>query len=128
MLNNSTEIQLNRKGNRRGMHGNPNSRKNLEKGRLGNNHAKKELSITRIQREMMGQSCSYAKDPTWTWAYAIAEAEMRAALGEQKARDSIKDRLEGKVDQGTGIHGEIIIKVKYDDNDRIHGAPAATSQ
>jgi len=94
MVNDSIE-QLNRNGDRRGM--SPNSQKNLGKGRLGNNHAKKDCSITRIQREMMGHNCPYAKDPTWTWAYALAEAGMRDALQEERARENLKDRLEGKV-------------------------------
>jgi len=87
--------KLNKNGNRRGM--SPNSRKNLDMGRKGNNHAKKDISITPIQRGMIGELCPYAKDPTWTWGYAIAEAEMRDAMINQRARDSIKERLEGKV-------------------------------
>lgn len=46
---------------------------------------------------MMGKVCPYAKIPGQTWAQAIAESEMRDALDSQKARDSIKDRLEGRV-------------------------------
>lgn len=107
-------IQLNSNGNRRGM--SPNSRKNLDRGRKGNNHADKGVSITRIQRGMLGQICPYAKDPTWTWAYTIAEAEMRDAIINQKARDSIKDRMEGKVIQpiGGGDGGPVVIRVIYD--------------
>lgn len=93
----STEVKLNSNGDRRGM--SPNSQKNLGKGREGNNHAKKDISITRIQRGMMEQLCPYAKDPTWTWAYALADAGMRDALTEEKARENLKDRLEGKVPQ-----------------------------
>lgn len=115
MGNDSVE-KLNKNGDKRGM--SPNSQKNLGKGRLGNNHAKKEVSVTRIQRGMMGQLCPYAKDPTWTWAYAIAEAEMRDALDQQKARDSIKDRLEGKVTQPEAHEGEITLRVKYDDSNK----------
>jgi len=113
MVDDSTGKEVNRNGNYRGM--SPNSQKNLGKGRLGNNHAKKEASVTRIEREMMGELCPYAKNPTWTWAYAIAEAEMRDALGQQKARDSIKDRLEGKVPTPIAVTGhegkEIVFKV-----------------
>jgi len=96
--------QLNSNGNRRGM--SPNSRKNLDEGRKGNNHGKGDISITHIQRGMLGELCPYAKDPTWTWAYAIAEAEMRDAIDNQKSRDSIKDRLEGKVTQPIAPVGE----------------------
>lgn len=91
----NTELKLNSNGDFRGM--SPNSQKNLGKGRLGNNHASKDVSITRIQRDMMGQLCPYAKDPAWTWAQAIADAGMRDALTEEKARENLKDRLEGKV-------------------------------
>lgn len=89
------EQTLNKNGGRQGMH--PNSRRNLDKGRVGNNHAKADVSITRIQRGMMGEICPYAKDPTWTWAYALAEAGMKDALIEEKARENLKDRIEGKV-------------------------------
>ena len=116
MGNDSTD-KLNRKGNLRGM--SPNSQKNLGKGRVGNNHAKKGLSITGIKRDMMELPCPYAKNPAWTWAYAIAEAEMRDALDQQKARDSIKDRLEGRVPTPIALTGhgdkEIVFRV-------IHGS------
>jgi len=96
--------QLNKNGDRRGM--SLNSQKNLLGvqgiGNPKNNHAKKDCSITRIQRGMMAELCPYAKDPTWTWAYALAEAGMKDALTEEKARENLKDRLEGKVTQPIG--------------------------
>jgi len=110
-----SEKQLNRSGNKRGM--SLNSRKNLDEGRKGNNHAKKDYSITRIQKGMMWELCPYAKDPAWTWAYALAEAGMRDALTEEKARENLKDRLEGKVTQPIGgdLPGEpITVRVVYD--------------
>jgi len=94
--------KLNRSGNRRGM--SPESRKNLIIN--GNNHAKKDFSITRIQRGMMGELCPYAKDPTWTWAYALAEAGMKDALTEERTRENLKDRIEGKITQPIGGDSE----------------------
>ncbi len=108
--------ELNKNGKPNGMH--PNSQKNLGKGRVGNNHAKKGLSITRIERGMLGQVCPYTKVPGQTWAEAIADSEMRDALESQKARDSIKDRLEGRVplpiggEDGKPILVEVITKIK----------------
>lgn len=112
----SNDGQLNKKGDRRGM--SHNSLKNLHPRLKGNNNAKKDCSITRIQREMMGQLCPYAKDPTWTWAYALAESGMKDALTEEKARENLKDRLEGKVTQPVFGEGTITLKVVYEDSDR----------
>jgi len=111
--------ELNRSGNRRGM--SVNSHKNIYaalKTLKDNNHAKKDCSITRIQRDMMGQLCPFAKDPTWTWAYALAEAGMRDALTEEKARENLKDRIEGKVTLPIGGEGgePIILRVVYDNS------------
>ena len=88
-----TKDKLNSNGNRRGM--SQNSQKHLRPRQKGNNNAKKGISITRIERGMMGQLCPYAKTPGQTWAQAIADSEMRDALESQKARDSIKDRSIG---------------------------------
>lgn len=85
--------QLNRNGDERGM--SPNSQKNLGKGRLGNNHAKKEVSITRIQRGMMGQSCPYAIGKTW--AEWLAERGLALAAENARYYCELLDRLEGKV-------------------------------
>lgn len=116
MVNNSID-KSNRNGTGQGMH--PNSRKNLEKGREGNNHANKDCSITRIQREMMGELCPYAQDPTWTWAYTLAVAGMRDALTDERARENIKDRIEGKVAVPTSFSGTVTLRVKYDDDRNI---------
>ena len=105
--------QLNRNGNRRGM--TPNSQKNLGKGRMGNNHAQKGLSITRIQREMLSQLCPYAKDPTLTWVEYLAERGMAMASENATYYKELLDRLEGKVTQpiagegGGPIKTEIIV-------------------
>ncbi len=87
-------------GNNNLRRGNPAWGKKSEgNGKSGNPNGKpkKEFSLTSIQKEMMGQFCPYAKDPTWTWAYALAEAGMRDALTEERARENLKDRLEGKL-------------------------------
>ncbi len=110
-------LKLNSQGNHRGM--SQNSLKNLHPRLKGNNHADKDLSITRIQREMMGQLCPYAKDPTWTWAYALAEAGMRDALTEEKARENLKDRLEGKVTLPIGGENGAPIKIEHDIKGKI---------
>ena len=68
----------------------------------------------------MGQLCPYAKDPTWTWAYALADAGMRDALTEEKARENLKDRLEGRLPlpvQGN-LEGEIILRIIDDDSNK----------
>jgi len=90
-----TKNELNRNGDERGM--SPESRKNLELGRKTNHRAQKDISITRIQEEMLDQLCPYAEDPTWTWARTIAVAGLREALTDEKARENLKDRVEGKV-------------------------------
>ena len=104
-------MDLNRNGNRRGM--SPNSQKQLGKGRLGNNHAQKELSITRIQREMLSQPCRYA--PGKTWVEYLAERGMAMASENATYYKELLDRLEGKVTQpiagegGGPIKTEIIV-------------------
>jgi len=116
--------QLNKNGDKRGM--SLNSQKNLLGvqgiGNPKNNHAKKDCSITRIQRGMMAELCPYAKDPTWTWAYALAEAGMKDALTEEKARENLKDRLEGKVTQPIGGEGGGPIEVDIDAKGKILSA------
>lgn len=107
----SDEPRLNRNGNRRGM--TVNSHKNIYKALAvlqGNDHAKKKISITRIQRKMLGELCPFAKDPSWTWAYALAEAGMRDALTDERARENLKDRLEGKMTLPVEGVGNIHIK------------------
>ena len=109
------EQKLNRNGNKRGMH--PNSRNNLRADANLNGRPRKEFSITSIQKEMMGQPCPYAKDPTWTWAVALAEAGMKDALTDERARENLKDRFEGKITQPVANEGTIVLHVKYDDSE-----------
>lgn len=92
-------------GNNNLRRGNPAWGKKSEgNGKSGNLKGKprKEYSITSIQKEMLGQLCPYAKDPGWTWAYALAEAGMKDALTQDKARENLKDRFEGKILQPFG--------------------------
>ena len=93
--------KLNRSGNRRGL--SLNSHKNIYKALetlKGNNHAKKELSITRIQREMLDKPCPYAPDRTW--AEYLAERGMAMAAENATYYKELLDRLEGKVTQPIG--------------------------
>jgi len=101
------EKKLNSNGNRRGM--NQNSLKNLHPRLKGNNHANKEYSITRIQRDMLPQLCPYAEGKTW--AEWLAERGL-ALAGENAAYyRELLDRLEGKVSQP--VEGEGKVEVTY---------------
>ena len=116
-MDNSTEGQLNRNGDRRGM--SLSSQKNLLGvqgiGNPKNNHAKKELSITRKQREMLPLPCPYAPDKTWVeW---LAERGMSLAGENATYYKELLDRLEGKVTQPVSGEGTITLRVKYDDSD-----------
>jgi hypothetical protein len=91
--------QLNKNGDKRGM--SLNSQKNLRGfqgiGNPKNNFAKKELSITRKQREMLPLPCPYAKGKTWLeW---LAERGMALAGENATFYKELLDRLEGKVPQ-----------------------------
>ena len=111
MAENSIEGQLNSNGNRRGM--SPNSRKNLVLAWKANNHAKKDCSITRIQRDMLPLPCPYAQGKTW--AEWLAERGMALAAENVAYYRELLDRLEGKVTQpisgegGEPIKTEIIV-------------------
>ena len=107
MVKDSTEGQLNSNGNKRGM--NPNSRKNLDSGRKGNNHAKKDYSITRIIRDMLDQPAEERwletedKRKRFTWRQAIAKRILiESAKGNARVTSELLDRLEGKVTQPIG--------------------------
>jgi hypothetical protein len=104
------EIKLNRNGNRRGMH--PNSQNNIKNNTKHPGRPRKEFSITNIQREMLDQLCPYAEDPTWTWAKAIAMAGLRESLTDERARENLKDRIEGKVTQPIGGENGAPLAVK----------------
>lgn len=103
--------ELNSNGNRRGM--SPNSRKNLALGWKGNNHAKKEMGVTRKQREMLPQKCPYA--PNKTWLEWLAERGMAMAGENATYYRELMDRLEGKVVQPIQGEHEIIYKIEWDE-------------
>jgi hypothetical protein len=122
MVNNATE-QLNKNGNKRGM--SPNSRKNLDNGRKGNNHAKKDFSITRVVKEMLDDAAEEQwlevgdKHKGVTWRQAVAKRILvEAVRGNTRAISDLLDRLEGKVTQPIGGEGggPVILKVVYDDS------------
>ena len=105
--------KLNRSGNRRGL--SLNSHKNIYKALetlKGNNHAKKELSITRIQREMLDKPFPYAPDKIW--AEYLAERGMAMAAENATYYKELLDRLEGKVTQPIGGDGEIVFRVIHE--------------
>jgi len=96
-----------------------NSQKNIAsalKALNGNNLAKKDYSITRIQRAMLPLPCLYAKDKTW--AEWLAERGMALAAENAAYYREIMDRLEGKVTQPieAAIKGDVrfIIGKGYD--------------
>ena len=85
---------------RRGEH--PNSQKNLEKGRFKKGEVsnpkgrpRKELSITSILREQLGEPCQ--KDPSKTWAEWLALRALELAGENPSYYKELMDRLEGKV-------------------------------
>jgi len=123
MAKNSTEGQLNSNGNKRGM--SPNSRKNLDLGRKGNNHAKKDCSITSILKDMANDAAEERwlevedKGKGITWRQAAAKRIwIEAVRGNAKLTSELLDRLEGKVSQpiqtpsGQPIEVTVIEKVK----------------
>lgn len=98
---------LNRNGNRRGM--SQKSQNNLHPRLKGNNHAKKDYSITRIIKEMLDQPAVERwlevedKGKELTWRQAIAQRILiEAAKGNAKVTSELLDRLEGKVTQPIG--------------------------
>lgn len=100
------EAQLNRNGNKRGMHGHPNSRKNLELGRKPNHRTAKDYSITRIVKEMLDEPAVERwlevedKNKGLTWRQAIAKRLLiESVRGNAKVTGELLDRLEGKVTQ-----------------------------
>lgn len=116
--------QLNRNGNRRGMHRHPNSLKNLEKRHGGHKHTSKDYSITRIVKEMLDEPADerwldvHDKDKKLTWRQAIAKALLVGSIrGNAKLMSELLDRIEGKVTQPVANEGEITLRVKYDDSD-----------
>ncbi len=106
--------KLNKNGNKRGM--SPNSQKNLGKGRLGNNHANKDYSITRIIKEMLdlpADAVLPGANGVKTWRQLIARAILYSAVkGEVAMIKELLDRLEGKVTQPIGGEGGGPIKTE----------------
>ena len=107
MVQKEHETKLNTRGNRRGM--TPNSRKNLEKGREGNNHAQKDYSVTRIVKELIDELAEERfldindKGKGLTWRQAIALRMLRDGVGGKYSE--LLERLEGKVTQPIGGEG-----------------------
>ena len=117
----TTEKQLNRNGDKRGM--SPNSRKNLEKRNLKGNNNAKGLTITSAIRVMLDEPC----DERWlhiedkgkkiTWRQALAKSLLAHAVqGKQGAVSELLDRIEGKVTQPVAQEGTVTLLVKYDDS------------
>ena len=109
--------QLNKNGKPQGMH--PNSRKNLDIRRVGNNHANKDYSITRIIKTMLDDPAEERwleaedKHKQFTWRQAIAKRMLiEAARGNAKVTGELLDRLEGKVTQPIGGDKENPIQVE----------------
>jgi len=93
---------------KRGEH--PNSLKNLEKGRFKKGEVSnprgrppKELCITSILREQLGEPCPYA--PGKTWAEWVARRALELAGENPTYYRELLDRLEGKVVQPVGGEG-----------------------
>ena len=87
---------------KRGEH--PNSRRNLEqgqfkKGQSGNplGRPQKELSITSILRDQLGEPCPYA--PGKTWVEWLARRALELAGENPAYYRELLDRVEGKVSQ-----------------------------
>lgn len=85
---------------KRGQH--PNSLKNLEKGRFQKGEVsnplgrpRKELCITDITREQLGEPCP--KDPSKTWAKYLSDKWLDLACENVHAFKELMERLEGKV-------------------------------
>lgn len=84
----------------RNMH--PNSLKNLEKGQFKKGEVSnpqgrppKELCITSITREQLGEPCP--KDPSKTWAKYLSDKWLDLACENVWAFRELMERLEGKV-------------------------------
>ena len=117
----STE-KLNKNGRPQGMH--PNSRRNLDRGREGNNHANKDYSITRILKDMANDPAPERwlevedKGKGLTYRQAVAKRIWLEALkGNASVTGELLDRVDGKVTQPVANEGEITLRVEYDDSD-----------
>ena len=121
-----TNSKLNRKGNRRGM--SPNSRKSLDTYRNGNNHTKKDYSITRIVKEMLDDPATERwievedKGKNLTWRQAIAKRILiEAVRGNARVTSDLLDRLEGKVTQPIGGDADnpVVFRVIREDRRKV---------
>ena len=104
---NSSEEQLNRSGNRRGM--SQKSHRNLGVYLKGNGHAKKDYSITRILKEMADDQAPErwleVEDKGKGLTYRQAAARriwIDVIRGNAKLTGELLDRLDGKVTQPIG--------------------------
>lgn len=107
-----TESTLNSKNTRRGM--NPNSRRNLEKGRLirDKHAAKKSLSITACVREKLLELCPY--DPTKTWREYLAYQWLEQAVSSPSFFKELMERLEGRTVQPVSMPEGLEVRQKIE--------------
>ncbi len=112
----------------------PNSLKNLEKGRFkkgqsGNPQGRppRELCITSITRDQLGEPCP--KDPSRTWARYLSDKWLELACENVHAFKELMERLEGRVvfpieTEPTPIITRIIAWCHADtDSEEIEGRP-----
>lgn len=116
-----SDKKLNSNGDRRGM--SQNSLNNLHPRLKGNNHAKKDYSITRIIKEMLDEPAEERwlepedKNKQLTWRHAITKRILiESTKGNAKVISELLDRVEGKVAIPVNSSGEVIVRVKYDDD------------
>ena len=108
MENESVKMELNRKGNKRGIH--PNSLANLEK-RKGQGRPRNELSLTNLAREKLDEVCPY--DPEGrTWKEYLVDRWLAHSLVNVTYFRELTERLEGKILQPIG--GENGKPIKYE--------------
>ena len=105
--------ELNRTGNKRGMH--PNSRKNLK---AGPGRPCNELSLTHLTREKLDEPCPYDSKGR-TWLEYLVERWLAHALENATYFRELIERLEGKVVQAISGEGEpltfkIIVASEHD--------------
>ena len=120
-MSNSTDEQLNKNGDRRGM--SPNSRRNLENGRNKNGRPKDEDAISKVLREIGSTVSPYPRKSgeKEIRSYRLIACERLwniACYGEPNhvvsAMSFITERTEGKVTQPIGGEGGRPIEVEID--------------
>jgi hypothetical protein len=107
MIMESIKTELNRNGNKRGMH--PNSQNNL---RPGPGRPRNELSLTNLAREELKKSCPYAPDKTWL--QYLVERWLGHSVDNVTYFRELIERIEGKVLQPIG--GENGEPIRYEIN------------